>query len=261
MSWSIALRRSPKPGALTATELKATDLVDHEGGQSLALDVLGDDDERARGLHDLLEHRDQVAHGGDLRTHEEDVGVVEHRLHAIGVGHEVRGDVALVEAHALDEVHLHAEGVGFLDGDDAVLAHLVDGLGDHRADLGIGSRDTGHLGDLALVLDLDGHGVDALDGSGHGGLDALLERHRVGAGGDVAQPGTHHRPRQHGGGGGSVTGHVVGLLGHFLDQFGADLLVGVLELDLLGNGHTVVGDRGCAPLLVEHHIATLRAEA
>jgi hypothetical protein len=63
---------------------------------------------------------------------------------------EVRRDVALVEAHALDEVHLHAEGLALLDGDDAVLADLVDGVGDHLADLGVGRGDRGDLGDLLL---------------------------------------------------------------------------------------------------------------
>src|SRR5205814_5475431 len=39
-----------------------------------------------------------------------------------------------------------------------------------------------------------------------------------------------------------------------------DLLPRVLELDLLGDGHAIVGDRGCAPLLLEHHVAALGAE-
>ncbi len=92
------------------------------------------------------------------------------------------------------------------------------------------------------------------------GLDAPLERHRVGPGGDVAQALADHGPGQDGGRRGAVTGDVVGLLGDFLDQFGADPLEGVLEVDLLGDGHAVVGDRGGAPLLVEHHVAALRAE-
>ena len=98
------------------------------------------------------------------------------------------------------------------------------------------------------------------DGCLDGGLDAPLERHRVGAGGHVAQALVDHGPRQHGGGRGAVTGDVVGLLGDFLDQLGADLLVGVLEVDLLGDGHAVIGDGGGAPLLLEHHVAALGAE-
>ena len=102
--------------------------------------------------------------------------------------------------------------------------------------------------------------ADGVDGGDDRRLDALLQRHRVGAGGHVAQALVDHGPGQHGGGGGAVTGDVVGLLGDLLDELGADLLVGVRELDLLGDGDAVVGDRGGAPLLVEHDVATLGAE-
>ena len=95
---------------------------------------------------------------------------------------------------------------------------------------------------------------------GDGRLDAALERHRVRAGGDVAQALADQRLGEHGGRRGAVTGDVVGLLRYFLDQLGADLLVRVLELDLLGDGDAVVGDRGGAPLLLEHDVAALRAE-
>ena len=40
MSWSIALRRSPNPGAFTGGLERAADLVDDEGGEGLALEVL-----------------------------------------------------------------------------------------------------------------------------------------------------------------------------------------------------------------------------
>ena len=47
MSSSMALRRSPKPGAFTAHAVqRAAELVDHEGRQRLALHVLGDDQDR-----------------------------------------------------------------------------------------------------------------------------------------------------------------------------------------------------------------------
>jgi hypothetical protein len=84
--------------------------------------------------------------------------------------------------------------------------------------------------------------------------------HRVGAGGDVAQALAHERLGQDGGRGRAVARDVVGLLRDLLDELGADLLVGVLELDLLGDGDAVVGDRGGAPLLLEDDVAALRAE-
>ena len=241
---------------------RAADLVDDERGEGLALDVLGDDRERTTALHDLLEHRQQVLDRRDLRAHEEHVGVVEDGLHALGVGHEVRRDVALVEAHALDEVELHAEGLALLDGDDAVGADLLERLGDHRADLLVGRRDGGDVGDLRRVglrrsssrVLMESTAVDDR------GLDALLQDHRVRAGRDVAQALADHRPREHGCGRRAVTGDVVGLLGDFLDELGADLLVRVFEVDLLGDRDAVVRDRGRAPLLLEDDVAALRAE-
>src|SRR4051794_10251057 len=239
----------------------AAHLVDHQGRQGLALDVLGDDDQRLAALHDLLQHGEQVLHGGDLAVRDQDVRVVEDGLHSLGVGHEVRRDVALVEAHALGELELEAEGVALLDGDDAFLADLVHGLGDDLADAEVAtSRHRRYRGDLLLGLDVLGHATQLLADGLDGLLDAALERHRVGTGGHVAQTLAHHRLGQHGRGRRTVTGDVVGLLCYFLDELGADLLVRVFELDFLGNGHAVVGDRRRAPLLLEDDVAALGAE-
>ena len=168
--------------------------------------------------------------------------------------------IALVELHTLGEFEFEAEGVRLLDGDDAVLADLVDRLGQHFADAVVGGRDGGHVGDLVLGVDFLGLLVDLGHGDLDGGLDASLEAHRVGAGGDVAEAFLDESLGQHGGGGGSVTGDVVGLGRNFLDQLGAHVLERVLQLDLTGDGHTVVGDGRGAELLVEHHVAALGAE-
>src|SRR5436305_4472830 len=238
----------------------AADLVDDQGGERLALDVLGDDHELLAALHDLLEDREQVLDVADLAVDEEHVGVVDDGLHALRVGDEVRRDVALVEAHALDELELEAEGVALLDGDDAFLADLVHRLGDDLADRRVAGRDGGCGSDLLFGLDVLGLlgqlFADPLDR----GLDAALEAHRVGTRGHVAQAladqclGEDGRRRR------AVTGDVVGLLRDLLDQLGADPFVGVLELDLLRDGDTIVGHRGGPPLLVQDDVAALRAE-
>ena len=46
----------------------AADLVDDQGGQRLALDVLGDDQQRLAGLDDLLQQRQQILDGRHLRA-------------------------------------------------------------------------------------------------------------------------------------------------------------------------------------------------
>ena len=195
-----------------------------------------------------------------LRVDDQDVRVVEHGLHALGVGDEVRRQVTLVEAHALGELELEAEGVALLDGDDTFLADLVHRLGDELADGGVSGGDRRGGGDLLLGLDVLGRREQVLGDGVDGLLDALLQGHRVRAGGDVAQTLAHERLGQHGGGGGAVTRDVVGLLRDLLDELGPDLLVRVLELDLLGDAHTIVGDGGRAPLLLEYDVAALGAE-
>ena len=118
-------------------------------------------------------------------------------------------------------------------------------------------RDGGGGSDLLLGLDLFGRLEQRLGDLLDGLLDAALQAERVGTGRDVAQALANERLSQHGGGGGAVACDVVRLLGDFLDQLSADLLVRVLQLDLLGDGHAIVGDRGGAPLLLEDDVAAL----
>jgi hypothetical protein len=136
----------------------------------------------------------------------------------------------------------------------------VDGFGDHPADFGVCGRDGGHLGDLVLRIGVPGDAAERGHGRLDTGLDPLLERHRVGPGGHVAQALVDHGPGQHGGCRRPVSGDVVGLLGHLFDELGPDAFERVLELDVLGDGDAVVGDGGGAPLLVEDDVAAFGSE-
>src|SRR5262249_21855256 len=139
--------------------------------------------------------------------------------------------------------------------DDAVGgADELHGLGELLADLGVVVRgDGGDLGDLLLVLvvdllgDLGQLGDDVLDRL----LHAAGQRHGVVAGGDHLEAFAVDGLGEDGGGGGAVAGDVAGLGGGLLDELGAHVLVGVLQLDLLGDGDAVLGDIGAAPALVE----------
>ncbi len=113
---------------------RAAQLVDHQRGQRFAFDVLGDDQQRLAGARDLLEQRQQVLHVADLLLVDQDVRVLEHHFHPLGIGDEVGREVAAVELHALDHVQLGGHGLGLFDRDDAVLADLLHRLGDDVAD-------------------------------------------------------------------------------------------------------------------------------
>src|SRR5699024_5077131 len=216
----------------------AADGVDHQRGQRLAFHVLGDDQQRLAGLGDALEHRQQVTHVGDLLVVQQDVRIFQLDLLALLVVDEVRRQVAAVELHALDDVQLVFQRLAFLDRDHAFLADLLHGLGDDVADVGIGvGGDGADLGDGLVVLGRVGQVGQLADGGDHGLVDAALEVHRVHAGGDRLHALADERLRQHGGGGGAVTGNVGGLGSGFLDVLRAQVLELVGQLDFLGHGH------------------------
>src|SRR5437660_8611982 len=240
---------------------RAAELVHDQGRQRLALDVLGDDEERLAGSGDLLQQREHVLHHADLLLVDEDERILEHDLHALGVRHEVRREVAAVELHALDQIQHCVGRLRLLDRNDAILADLLHRLGDQVADrLVVVRGDRRDLRNLLLVLGGLGELLQLVGHRFHGRLDAPLEPHRVGAGGDVAEALTEDGLRQDGGGGRAVTRDVRGLGRHFLQHLGAHVLVGVLQLDLLGDSHAVLGDRRAAELLVDDDVAPLRAQ-
>src|SRR6202012_3189493 len=94
----------------------------------------------------------------------------------------------------------------------------------------------------------------------HRHVDTALQIHRVHAGGNRLGAFTDDRGREHGRGGGAVAGRIGRLGGDFAHHLGAHVLELVVELDLLGDGDTVLGDAGSAERLVEDDVAALRAE-
>ena len=214
-----------------------------------------------RGLNDGLEDRQHRLQVGELLLVQEDVGIFELSNHLVGVGDEVGRQVAAVELHAFDDFELGLGGLGFLDGDDALVADLLHRLGDHLADFGVAiGRDGADLGDFFRGLDLLGVLVEVVDDFGDGQVDAALQVHRVHAGSNRLVAFADDRLGQNGRGGGAVAGDVVGLRGDFADHLGAHVLELVFEFDFLGDGDAVLGDARRAERLVDDDVAALGAE-
>src|SRR5262249_4230364 len=160
-------------------------------------------------------------------------------------GHEIRRQIAAIELHAFDELIGRLDGLAFFDGDDAVFADAVHGLGDDAADLVVvigGHR--GHVFHVFLRLDGNALLLELLDDVLNGLVDTALHEHRVGATHDGSQAFVENGFGQDGGGGGAVASHVAGLGGHFPDHAGPHVLIFVFQLDFLGHGHAVLGDGG-----------------
>ena len=190
----------------------------------------------------FLQEREQVFEAADFLFVDEDVGVLHLDFHRLGVGHEVRREITLVELHAFDDFERGLDGLGFLDGDGAVLADLVHRVGDDLADGGVPvRRNRGDLLDLFLVLHLLGDLVEVRNGGFNGLADAALNADGVRAGGDELQTFAIDGLGQHGGRGGAVARGVAGFAGDFADHLRAHVFVRVFEFDFLRDGDAVLG--------------------
>ena len=239
----------------------AAQLVDDQRRQRLALDVLGDDEQRLASLHDRLEDGQHRLQRGELLLVDENVGVLELGDHLLGVGDEIGREIAAVELHAFDDVELGLEALGLFDRDHALVADLLHRVGNHLADRLVAVRGDGSdLRDLLRRLHLLRAALDVLDDRGHRDVDAALKIHRVHAGGDELEALLHDRGGEHRRGGGAVAGKIVGLRGDLAHHLRAHVLELVLKLDLLGDGDAVFGDAWRAVRLVEDDIAALRTK-
>src|SRR4029077_17033833 len=153
------------------------------------------------------------------------------------------------------------EALGLLDRDHSILADLLHCLGNEIADfLVVVRRDRADLGDLLLARRRGRDGPQVLDHGLDGALDAPLELHGVGARGDVLEALAENCLREHGGRGGAVAGEIAGLGRDLLHHLSAHVLDRIGQLDFLGHGNPVLGDRGRAEFLVDDDIAALGTE-
>ena len=119
---------------MTAQTLEnAAKLVDDQGRKRLALDILGNDQQRPARFGDLLQDRHKVLQKLRSCGRRAARGVLKNRLHRLRVGDEVGRYEAAVELHALDDIQRGLRGLGLLDRNDAFAADLLDSIGDQLA--------------------------------------------------------------------------------------------------------------------------------
>ena len=212
-------------------------------------------------LDNLLEHRHHVFDVADFLFVNEHVGVFKDDFHAGRIGHEVRRQVAAIELHAFDPLLFGLKALAFVDGDDSVFANLAHRIGEKVADFAIVvTGDRSHIGHRFLVLDLDGHLVQFSGDVRNGGFDAALHLNRIDTSDDSLEALVENRFGHHGCGGRAVTGNIGSLRRDFADHSGAHVFVRVFQVDFLGDGHAVFGDRWATEALLQNHISALRTK-
>ena len=100
-------------------------------------------------LNDLLQQGQQILNDADLLIGDEDSGIIQDSLHLLGIGDHIRGQVAAVKLHTLDDLVVGLSGgLVLLNGDDAIGGDLLHCLSDQAADLRVASRNGADTSDV-----------------------------------------------------------------------------------------------------------------
>ena len=154
----------------------AADLVDHEGRERLAFDVLGDDQKGFAALGNLLEQRQKVLKIADFLLVDQDIAAFQDGLHGLIVGDEIRREIALIELHALDDLECRINAVGLFHGNGPVVAYLIHCVRDDATDFLVAVRRDGRdvLDYAAVVTHLCAELGEFFNNGVYRGVDAAL---------------------------------------------------------------------------------------
>ena len=235
----------------------AAQFVDDQGCQSLALDILSDDEELGAHLDDLLKNRKDILDCGDLLVCDQDEGIFQVRFHLVHISCHISADIASVKLHAFDQVKLGQHGLGLFDGDDAVLGNLFHSVCDHSADILVTGGNGSDLLDVVLALDGSAHCLDGFDCCIGGLSHALAQDDGICTCCQVLHTFVDHGLCQNSCGRGAVTCDIVGLGGNFLYELCAHVLERILEFNFLCNGNTIICDRRSAVGLIQNNVSAL----
>ena len=252
-----------KARSLDSTYLqRTTQTVYYQRSQSLAVDVLGNDEQRTTALCRCLQYGKHIFQCRYFLVIDEDVGVLHLALHLLGVGNEIGRDITAVELHTFNNLYGRIGTLGLLNGDNTIFFHLAHSLGNELAYLlVVVGRDAGYRLYLReVVAYLLGLGFDTLNHFGNSFVDTAFQVHGIGTGRNVLQTYVDDSLSQYGSRSSTVTGIVTRLRGYLFYQLGTHVHKRVFELYLFGNGYAIFRDLGSTEFLFDNHIAALGTE-
>ena len=158
--------------------------------------------------------------------------------------------------HPFDHVDFGRSAFRFFDRDNTIARDLFESVREGFPDDLVAVRaDVRDSLDVAVVFGLLRLLLQGFRDDDQGAIDAALDVHRRNARFDEPEAGAIDGLGEHGGGRRSVARFVVRFRRDFLHHLRADVLDLTLELDLLRDGHAVLGDGGRSPALFERDIA------
>ena len=189
-----------------------------------------------------LEDGEYLLDAADFFVCDEYHGVVEHGFHLIGVGYHVSGAITAVKLHTFDEFERCLGSFGFFNGNNAVLADFLHGVGNPLTDTLVACGNRSDLSDGLFALYRTAHALECFDSRINGPFDTALDAHGVCACGHVSQALVYDCLSEQCRRGRTVAGNVIRLCRDFLDELSTHILKWIFELDLLCDGYAVVGD-------------------
>ena len=200
-----------KTGGFNGAHFQRTaETVDNESCESLAIYILGNDEERTTGLSSSFENREHIFENRNLLVEKEDERVVHVALHLLGVGYEIGRNVTAVELHTFYNINTCVGAFGFFNSDYALFFNLAHSLGNKLTDFGIiVGRDAGNILDFAhIVVNFMSLSLDRLNHTSDSLVDTALEVHRIGTGSYVLETGVDDSLSENSSGCCAITGIV-----------------------------------------------------
>ena len=145
--------------------------------------------------------------------------------------------------HTLNHVEGGLNRLSLFNGDCAVLANLVHGIGDDIANLLVPvGRNGGHLLDFVLGLNLLGGLVECHHSRFDSLLNTTLDSDWAGTCGDMLQSVTEDSLSQYGRRSCTVAGSITGLTRDLANHLGAHVLIRILKINFLGHCDAIFSD-------------------
>ena len=141
------------------------------------------------------------------------------------------------------------------------MPYLFHRVGNHLSDLVRACRNRSYTRDLILALYLLGHLYESFNSLLGSLLHSASQSNGICTCGKILQTLVNHCLSKNCCCSSSVTGNIICLCSYFLYELGTHVLKGILELDLLCDGHAVVCDERRAIGLVKNYIAAFRSKS
>ena len=235
--------------------------VDYECRQRFTFYVFRNNEKFFTCLYHFLQQLDNILNYRDLFIGNENVWIIHDTFHFISIGNHVRAEIPTVKLHTFHNFKACTHSFGIFYSNNTIITYFFHGISNQITNGRISRRNRGYLCDLSLRINGYGFLLNFSHKNIYCLFNTFFQNHRVCTGSYVPHTFMNHGLSQQCGSCRTVTGHVICLCCHFLHKLGTHIFKGIFQLNLTGDGYTVINDIRCAIFLVEDHITPLGSKS